>query len=126
MEEFKIFNLDLNQNDQSYAYFSGYLLSKNSITKDQLNSIISFLSNENQSLGIKTFDGYGEGLEDYCSEFNFFNLEDLGDGCVVILDLNVIESGDMDTDLTEVFLCNDDDGLMIVFNPDGETSTRNI
>lgn len=125
MEEFKIYNLDLNQNDQSYAYFSGYLLSKRTITKDQLNSIISFLSDENQSLGIKSFDGEGEDLEDYCSEFNFFDLEGLDDGCVVILDLNVIESGDTDADFTEVFLCNDD-GLMIVFNPDGETSTRII
>jgi len=43
-------------------------------------------------------------LEDYCSEFNFFDLEDIEDSCVVILDLNVIEEGDTDADLTEVFL----------------------
>jgi len=125
MEEYKIFNLDLNQNNQSYACFSGYLISRKSITKEQLNSIISFLSNENQSLGIKTFDGYGEDLDDYCSEFNLFNLEDLNDGCAVILDINVIESGDIDSDFTEVFLCNDD-GYLIVFKPNGETSLKII
>jgi hypothetical protein len=125
MENFNLYNLDLKYPGENYASFSGYILSSTEITPNQLNIIVKFLSINSQSQEIKSFDSEGESLEDYCSEFNFFDLEDLEDSCVVILDLNVIEEGDTDADLTEVFL-SDDNGYLLIFKPNGETSIKII
>lgn len=125
MDNVRIYNLDLNHNGQNYASFSGYVLSKKAVTNEQLKSITKFLSTEHQALDIKSFDREGEYIEDYCSEFDFFDLSCLNDGCAVILDLNVIEEGDLDTDLTEVFL-SDNDGNMMIFKTNGETSFKII
>lgn len=125
MDNVKIYSLDLNHDGQNYASFSGFVLANNEVTDEQLRSIAKFLSTEHQTLDIKSFDREGEDLEDYCSEFDFFDLSYLNDGCAVILDLNIIEEGDLDADLTEVFL-SDDDGYMMIFKPNGETSFKII
>lgn len=125
MDNVKIYSLDLNQNGQNYSSFSGFVLAKKTITNKQLKSIIKFLSTEHQTLEIKSFDGYGENLEDYSSEFDFFDLNYLNDGCVVVVDLNVIEENDTNADLSEVFLSNDD-GYLMIFKPNGENSFKII
>lgn len=125
MNNVKIYSLDLNHDGQNYSSFSGFVLANKVVTNEQLKSIANFLSTEQQTLDIKSFDREGEDLEDYCSEFDFFDLSCLNDGCAVILDLNIIEEGDLDADLTEVFL-SDDDGYMMIFKPNGETSFKII
>jgi len=125
MQNVKIYSLDLNHDGQNYASFSGYILAKKEVTNEQLKSIIKFLSTDHQSLEIKSFDYEGEDLEDYSSEFDFFDLNYLNDGCVVVLDINVIESNEIDADLTEVFLSNDD-GYLMIFKDNGEMSFKII
>lgn len=124
MNNIKIHNIDLNQSGANYASFSGYIISQTDISIDQLNSLVESISAGN-NLSVKTFDTEGEDLEAYCSSFDFFDLSVLEKGCFVVLDINAIEDGDTDADLTQVFLC-DDDGYLLIFEPSGDISTKII
>jgi hypothetical protein len=121
MKDYRIFSLDLNQNGQNYASFSGYLISRKNVSNDQLNSISQHLSDDHQTLSIKSFDREGEDLEDYCSDFPFFDLNEIGDSCIVVLDINNLEEGNCD-DLGDTFLTNDN-GDIVSFHPDGNISS---
>lgn len=125
METTKIHPIDLYENGNNYASFSGYIVSNQSLNNQQLETITNYISNEHQNLSIRNFDNEGEFLEDYCAEFNFFSLSCLEKGCFIILDINIVEEGNTDADLTEVFLSNND-GYLLIFELDGNISTKII
>ena len=111
----KLYNIDLNNSDQTYAFYSGWFLSKEAITSQQKNSLINLISEEHQNLGILTYDGEGEDLDDYCDEFKYFDLEKLNNGqCVVVTDLNYLEEYDSEIDNSDVFLTNEEDSIILI------------
>lgn len=118
---YNLYNLDLKKDDQNYACFSGWLLSNQHITEGQKNSLIENVRSDNETLHIKSFDGEGESLDDYCSHFQYFDLELIGNKSVVILDLNYIQSFDDSVDRSEVFLCDDSNNILL-FDRNGDVS----
>ena len=74
---------------------------------------------------IKTFDGEGEDLYDYCNDFNYFKLDLIGENSVIILDLNYVEEYDETIDLSDFILCNDSNKIML-FDKDGNTSNLDL
>lgn len=75
---YSLYNIDLKQDEQSYACFEGWFLSIKPINNSQKNSLINFLKNDFENLNIKTFDGEGEAIADYCDEFKYFGLDLIG------------------------------------------------
>lgn len=70
-----IFGIDLKIDNNNYSSFSGWFISKNSINQNQIDSLTNFLNDNNQNLNLKSFDSEGEDLEDYCDDFEYFDLE---------------------------------------------------
>ena len=117
----KLFSIDLKLNENNYSSFSGWFISKNNISSNQINTLISTLKEDFQYLNLKSLDGDGEDLEDYCDEFKYFDLEKIDNHSIVCLDLNCLEEFEPDIPLSNIFLCNKD-GKVIVFHNDGNFS----
>lgn len=119
--DYKLYNIDLKRDEQNYICFSGWFLSKNSITELQKQSLINYLKNDYENLYIKTFDGEGEDLQDYCNAFNYFDLDVIEENAVIILDINLLEEFDETINLSDFILCNDDNKI-ILFDKQGNMS----
>jgi hypothetical protein len=116
-----LYNIDLKRDEQNYICFSGWFLSKNPITEGQKKSLVNFIKEEHENIYIKSFDGEGEDLNDYCNDFSYFNLELIGENSLFILDLNYLYEYDKTIDLSDFILCNDNNKVLL-FNKDGEIS----
>jgi len=119
--DYKLYNIDLKRDEQNYICFSGWFLSKNSITELQKHSLINYLKNDYENLYIKTFDVEGEDLQDYCNAFNYFDLDVIEENSVIILDINLLEEFDETINLSDFILCNDDNKI-ILFDKAGNMS----
>ena len=123
--DYTLYNIDLKRDEQNYIYFSGWFLSKNPITELQKQSLIKFLKKDYENLYIKTFDGEGEDLYDYCNDFNYFELDLVGENSVIILDLSYVEEYDETIDLSDFILCNENNKIML-FDKDGNISNLDL
>ena len=123
--DYTLYNIDIKRDEQNYICFSGWFLSKNPITELQKQSLIKFLKEDYENLFIKKFDGEGEDLYDYCDDFNYFELDLIGENSVIILDLNYVEEHDETIDLSDFILCNDNNKIML-FDKDGNTSNLDL
>lgn len=118
---YRIYNVDLGRTTK-YASFSGFFLSKNCPSIIQIEQLVKVLkSTPTEELNIISFDRSGERLEDYNPNFEFFDLDLVGDHSIVILDLNYVEEPEEDMELNQVFL-TDSKNKIIVFKNDGEVT----
>lgn len=118
MKDFRIFSLDLGHNEKNYAFFSGYLVSQNDISRKQLDKIKEIISKNNRDIKIKSFDSEGEELEDYCPDFDFFDLNNVKDKCFVVMDIN------FESELNQIFLMENDN--ILLFDVEGNLSNLKV
>lgn len=109
-----IFGIDLKIDNNNYSSFSGWFISKHNINQKQIDSLTNFLNDNNQNLNIKSFDSEGEDLEDYCDDFEYIDLEKIGDGAIICIDLNYLEVYDSTVELSDVFLVNNEKEVIII------------
>jgi len=122
MLKMKIYSIDLKLDDNNYSSFSGWFISDKQITNEQITSLISTIQEPHQNLSLKSLDSEGEELEDYCDEFEYFDLEKIREGAIICLDLNYLEDYDSEIDIESVFLTNSENNI-IKFLPDGSLSS---
>ena len=108
----KLFSIELRNNDQNYAYYMCWFLGRNIPNEFQINALISQVAGKNDNLSILSLDSEGELLEDYISDFDWFDINILSNGSSVIVeDINFAD---------EVFL-ESEEGIVLI-EADGEVS----
>ena len=122
---YTLHNIDLKRDEQNYICFSGWFLSKNPVTELQKQSLINFLKDDHENLHIKTFDGEGEDLYNYCNGFNYFDLNVIGESAVIILNINYVEEYDQTIGFHDFMLCTDDNKI-VLFDKNGNTTNLDL